>query len=693
MTRPSRTGRLAAFLGAVFAVKLVIVWQLKDHVLLQPDAGLDTSVYVELARRVASGDIALAPGLDHVSPLYIYFVAAILALTDSLVAVRVSQAALGAAAVGLIWGATREWFGERAAWIAAALAALTGLFTFYESLLLQAALDPFLTACGLAALGAALERSRPNWCFAAGLAFGVQALNRPNVLLAVGGIALLLAALRRVRPALLLSAGVVVALAPVTVRNGLVAGDWLPGSSHGGLNFYIGNNADADGTYHAVPGITPSIEGQQSDARRVAEEAEGRSLTDADVSSFFYRRGLSWVTQRPRAALVLLAGKVGYTFSAAHLSLNYSYPFYEKDAGTWLRALIVGPWLLIPLGITGLAWGGWRLRSQAFALWAVFVPLYAFAVAVFFVSERYRLPLLVPLCVGGGAALDAIASAVATRRTRLAGVLAAACVALLVLVNWPLGLDDARAEERTRMAERMIRLGDFAQGEYWCAEAEKIHAMPGLVHFRVGRAFMAAGRSREAIDHLTIAAGIDAGRPEVDFALGQALLESGRATEAVPHLRRAYEAGVRVDLSGYDLARALARSGDRTAAVALLERVRPARDDDADSWYALGELAFELHAGRLAERFYGRAVAVRPAFAAARRQLGLTYATNGRLAEGARELELAVSSEPADPVARLNLAVAYAGLGRVHEARQQAHEALRLKPDYDKAIQLLAALK
>ena len=693
MTRPGRAGRLAAFLAAVFVAKLAIVWQLKDHVLLQPDAGLDTSVYVELARRVASGDLTLGPGLYYVSPLYIYFVAAVLAVTDSLTAIRVVQVALGTASVGLIWVTGREWFGERAAWIAAACAALMGLFTFYESLLLQAALDPFLTACALAALALALKQSRPSWYLAAGLMFGVQALNRPNILLAAGGIALLLAIFRRSRGALLLATGLLVALAPVMLRNGLVTGDWSPGASHGGLNFYIGNNGHADGTYSAVPGITPSIEGQQNDARRVAEESEKRPLTDAEVSSFFYRRALSWIAEHPGAALALLARKVGYVFNAAHLSLNYSYPFYAKDAATWLRALVVGPWLVIPLGITGLAWGGWRLRSPAFALWALFVPLYALAVGVFFVSERYRLPLLVPLCVGCGAAVDAIASALAERQRRAAAVLLTSCVALLVVANWPLGLDDARAEERTRMAERMIRSGNVAEGERWCAEAASIHAMPGLVHFRVGRAFVAAGRPREAIEHLTISARLDPGRPEVDFALGQALLESGRASEAVPRLRRAFDAGVRVDLSGFDLVRALASSGDRTAAVAILERVRPGRDDDADSWFALGELAFDLHAGGLAERYYGQALKARPAFAAARRQLGLTLATTGRLEDGARELELAVSAEPGDPVAHLNLAVAYAGLGRRVEAQQQAHEALRLKPGYDKAAQLIAALK
>lgn len=693
MKRRVHSGRLGAFLAAVFAVKLSVVWQLKDHVLLQPDAGLDTSVYLELARRVAGGDVALGPGLYYVSPLYIYFVAAVLALTDSLTAVRVLQTALGTASVALIWWMAREWFGGRAAWIAATLAALTGIFTFYETLLLQAALDPFLTACALAALTVALKSSRTSWFLLAGLAFGVQALNRPNVLLAAGGIALLLVAIRHVRGALLLTAGLLAALAPVTLRNAVVAGDWSPVSSHGGLNFYIGNNADADGTYHAVPGITPSIVGQQADARRVAEQATGRPLNDAEVSAYFYRLGRSWIAARPKAALALLLRKLAYVFDAAHLSLNYSYPFYARDAGTLLRVLVVGPWLLIPLGLTGLAWQGWRLRAGGVAVWAGFVPLYALSVAVFFVSERYRLPLLVPLCAGSAAALDAIVSAFAARRVRDAAVLTVTCVALLGAVNWPLGLDDARAEERTRMAERMIRLGDFAEGERWSAEAEKIHPAPGLVHFRVGRAFLAAGRADLALAHLRKAAEVDPNRPEVDFALGQALLETGRAADAVPHLRRAYDARVRVDLSGFDLARALAASGDRTAAMGVLQNVRPGRDDDADSWFALGQLAFDLRAPSLAEAFYIEAAKTRPAFSAARRQLGLTYVLMGRFADAAHELEKAVSLDPADPAAQLNLAVAYAEVGRIDEARAHAREALRLEPGYEKARQLLGVLK
>src|SRR5947207_1723846 len=53
--------------------------------------------------------------------------------------------------------AARTWFGDRAAWIAAALAALTGVFTFYEILILQSSLDVVLTATGLALLAVAFR--------------------------------------------------------------------------------------------------------------------------------------------------------------------------------------------------------------------------------------------------------------------------------------------------------------------------------------------------------------------------------------------------------------------------------------------------------------------------------------------------------------------------------------------------------
>ena len=122
----------------MFGLKLLAVLQLRDHPLLQPDAGLDTTAYVDLARQVLAGHIGLGPGLYFVSPFYIYFLASALAVFHSFTAVRVLQVSLGTLSVAGIFLMTRAWFDRRAARAAAALAALTGLFTFYEAIIPQA---------------------------------------------------------------------------------------------------------------------------------------------------------------------------------------------------------------------------------------------------------------------------------------------------------------------------------------------------------------------------------------------------------------------------------------------------------------------------------------------------------------------------------------------------------------------------
>src|SRR5262245_16725822 len=261
---------LAALIAATLALKLAVLQQLSGHVLVQPDAGLDTTTYVGLAERVAGGDVTLGPGLYFVSPLYIYFVAAILSVLHTFTAVRIVQIALGTAGVAFVYIAAAEWFGRRAAFAAAVLYTLTGIFTFYESLLIQSALDPALTAAALACLAVGLKRSNRRGIALAGFVLGVQSSNRPNVAIPAAAIFVLLAATRRLSLAIRLALGFAVALAPLALRNAAVADDWSPLPSHGGLNFYIGNNGAATGAYVAVPGITANLEGQQEDARKVA---------------------------------------------------------------------------------------------------------------------------------------------------------------------------------------------------------------------------------------------------------------------------------------------------------------------------------------------------------------------------------------------------------------------------------------
>jgi tetratricopeptide (TPR) repeat protein len=666
-------------------------------VLTQPDAGLDTTAYVGLAERVLAGNVGLGPGLYFLSPLYIYFLSALLGVWHSFTFVRVVQIGLGTVAVACVFVTAEAWFGRRPAWIAAALATLTGVFSFYESLILQTALDPFFTAAALAFLTLGLTRERRRWYALAGLTFGVHVCNRPNVALPAVAIALLLAATRRRQASGAFAIAAALALVPITLRNIVVSGSWSPvTASHGGLNFYIGNNPGADGSYGAIAGVTPDIKGQQEDTRGVAERATGRRLDDAAVSSYFYGLGWRWMREQPRAAAALFARKIALVFSAKYLWLNYSYRFFADDERTLLRVMVAGPWLLVPLGLIGcLGLVERRPPSarSAFIVWASFVPIYAIAVAAFYVSDRYQLLILVPLCVGAGATLDSFATAAAGRRWRSLLVPAAVASALLIAVNRPLAFDEGVGEERTRMAERLVTMGRFAEAERWANRAAAVSRQPGVVHFRLGQRLVAAGQRAPAIAHFQQALVADPNQPVVEYALGETLLEAERPRDAIAPLRAALEAGVHADEAGVDLVRALGAAGERDGAIRVLERLRSVAAGDAERCVALAALAVQLQDPRLAELFSRAALASRPGLAAAHAQLGASFNLSGRFADARGELEEAIRLDSRDAASHVGLAVAEANLGHLVEARAHIDAALRLDPASAQARRVRLALE
>lgn len=690
----------AVVVGAVFAfallLRLVLLSQLHGHPLLRPTGVLDDAEYLRLAQRVAGGDWVLGPGAYYVSPLYIYFLAAVFRMAGvAVLPAQVLQVVLGAGAAALVTVCGTRLYGPRAGIVAGLLAAATGVFAFSEILVLQSALDPFLAALALERLSAAFVRPAVVRFVAAGAAFGLLGLNRPNALAACAIVVLAVAAFERSRRgtfhAAALAAGVVLALSPVAIRNRAVTGEWVLVSSHGGLNFLIGNHPGATGGYAVPPGVTPTIAGQSADTRRVAEAAAGRALTDAEVSEHFYREGRRFVREHPGAAAALLLRKLALTFGRAELPLNYSYAYWSSDEPTVLRGLVVGAWLLVPLGLAGLAVAP-RVPRRALLAWATFVPAYALAVALFFVAWRYRLPLLVALAVPAGAAVDWARRAGAARDAAgwrpKAGLLALGCL----LAFWPHRVDDGLADERTERLVHLIVEGRGDEARALLARTAPIHADPGLVHYRAGRAWLDAGRPEDAAAELQASLATSPDQGEVHLALGQALLQTRRAAEALPHLERARAAGTFADVAGLETARALLTLGRRDDARDAVSATPLLADSDATTATALGVLAVTLEDPQSALRFLTRAIALAPASGDAHEHLGLAFEQRGRRAEAIASLETACRLAPSDPTAHFNLALLYARAGRLEGARVAARRAAELDPASPHVRQLLADL-
>jgi len=606
--------RLPSFLAAVFLMKLVVLVQLQHHPLLEPEGSLDTAAYASLARRVLAGDLWLGPGLYYVSPLYIYVLAALLGLSDSFTFVRVVQIALGTAAVACVFWTARAWFGPRAGWIAAALAALTGEFTFYEIVVFQSSLDAFLTAAALLCVTGALVDLPPEGAArpvasgfsrkaaaAAGVLFGLQILNRPNIVIAVAGVVLTLLLIRRLRLAALLAAGVLIALAPIAIRNAVVAHQFALAGSQGGLNFYIGNHAQATGQYVEVPGVRANMEGQSEDTRKVAEQATGRTLDDGQVSAYFTRLALDWLREHPAAGARLFAKKLALVFNARHQWLDFSYPYYAYDTGSILWLLFVGPWLLVPVGVAGLICVP-ADRRQEYLVYASFVPFYALSVALFFVAERYRLPLFVSLCTTSGATVDLLLRALRRPASDLQppasglqpptsarglAIPVAVMIAAAALTAWPFDIDTGRYDERLRLSKALMNRGDYGEAALVLEDAHRL-------------------------------------RPEhtvAEFNLGMALAAQGRAQEGLAHLRHAVAAGVPVKGARYALASTLQATGEHDEAVRLLRSYQPQPEDDAMSCFQVALLAMDAGVPDAAARYARRALELRPGWSEAQRVL------------------------------------------------------------------------
>ena len=561
------------------------------HPLLQPTGGMDSGVYARLAADVARGDVLLrgpGPVPYFVSPLYIYFLAAVHALSGgSLLAAKVVQIALGTAAVGLVWGMTRRLFDDRAALVSGILYALTGVVSFHEILILQAALDPFLTALFLYLIAVGLTEgsvSSKVW-LAAGAAGGLLALNRPNALLCVAAVAVALA-VGRARPAVALLVGTAAIVALPLARNLIVSGEPVLISSHGGLNFLVGNGPGANGVYRAIPGITPDIGGQSADTKRLAEAEEGRPLSTREVSAHFARKAWAWIRSEPGAAAALFAKKVRFVLSGDEAPLNFSFPWY-RERSLVLKLLFVGPGLLVPLAGAGFVlafFASAGTARRALLVWAVFVPAYILAVAAFFVATRYRLPLLVALAPLGGAAVAQLPEAWRAKGARLGAAVAAAAV-LAAISLWPTGLWDGAQDEEMHLVLWEIERGDIGAMRHAEAAAPS-HPDSGLFWFRVGRSFEAAGKSDEAITALSRSHEIDSNRPGTASLLS-ALLEkrglarvlAGDAARARPDLEEAVRLDGKNATARVNLAVVLADAGETSRALSLSRQALDLKPD------------------------------------------------------------------------------------------------------------------
>jgi tetratricopeptide (TPR) repeat protein len=665
--RPNRFYWQVLTIGVIaFCMRFAHVWQMRQSPFFDTLLG-DARGYDAWGQRIAGGDW-IGQGVFYQAPLYPYFLGLIYSVAGrDLLLVRTCQAIIGAAGCALLALAGRRLHSEKVGLLAGLGLAIYAPALFFDGLLQKSVLDLFFLSLVLWIFSALVvdPANRSRW-FSLGLALGILALTRENALLLTAPILLW----RLLQPDVswrwtptrstiaAFALGLLLALTPVAVRNRVVGGEWHLTTSQFGPNFYLGNNPDADGTAGSLREGRGSVEYERQDATDLAEAAEGRRLTPREVSSYWTKQALAFIGSHPWQWVQLEARKLALVANSGELVDTESQESYEEWSSILRMAGRVAHFgVLAPIAILGVivGWADWRRLWPFHAMAAT----YAASVLMFYVSARYRLPLVPFLMLFAALALALLPDFVQSRgRARLAAT-AIVVIALAVFVNrplWPAGLMRAVTENNLGNVLQNDRRFGEAETHYRRAIARRPDYAPA--HVNLGEVLLALNRPDEAIDAYKRATAFIPADVDLDTRMGIALMRAGRSADAVSSFQRARAQGEHSIELYANLTDSLVAAGRREEAAAVLDEAVVRHPDNGALRFRFGTLLLELSRFPEAVEEFRAVLGVSPHTPEVHGNLGAALAASGRTEEAILAFEEALRLNPNLVSARRNLEIA-----------------------------------
>ena len=542
------------------------------------------------------------------------------------------------------------------------LLALHGAQILFTTRVLDATLGSFLVAA-LAIACDRLEPGAPARRFAlAGLLVGLLALLRSTAL--VFAPVVLVAAWRcgrvgglraRVRDCAAFALLTAIPIAPVTLRNVASGGEPVLLTSSGGVNFLIGNARGSDGRFTSLNHFSfgrgrfdddPTDGRFELSTRRFAEAVERRSLSARETSRFYARLAREDIAAAPLGWAALLARKL-FLFVNSFEVPQIDNLYFLARAVPWLGVAAESSRLLWPLALFGLLLGARDASSRRRA--ALFAA-YAAAIALFFVTDRYRLWITPIAAWFAGAAVARLAAVVrsGTPRSRAGHAAALGAAAILCNLDPSLGARDPAAPER--------------QGLFGWFERPAGYLDFRAQHNNLAARLLAKGDAEASLAECEAGLALAPSDPTLT-------LNRDRALEALAtgHYRR----------------------GDHARARSVAERWASAAPDSPEAWNTLGAALFKLEEGEAGLAAMRRAAQLAPRELRYPLNLGLALLRMRRFDESAVELDAVLRLQPDHAGALLARAEVFLETGERSKARALLERVLARLPDQRRARELL----
>jgi len=508
----------------------------------------DSDLFNNLAQNIAKGNIIQEqPFL--IGPLYSYFLALFYTIFgESYLLIRYLQISLSALVPVFTYIVALKTYNRVVAIISGLAIALYLPFIFFDVLLLPVALEVFLVALVLLLLLGFPQGMKWRYLFV-GMCIGLVSLSRPNMIILP--LFLILAALLHREPTKLwqrfkwvipLAIGMALIILPATIHNYYLSGELIPITSHGGINFYVGNNPEATGAFHAPQDISATpLELNQAEPKRIAEEELGRELSPNQVSSYWFSKGLEFIRQNPVDFIRLLGRKVVLLSNYYELGLNENFYFHRAQSFI-LRLPLLNWGILFAFGIMGI-FVGTRRKGNSLVLLSIILTTVS-TLLLFIVNDRYRITMVVPLAIFGAYLSVWIVEKFKKRKYILPIITTIILIGFLIFCNLSFfGLQPGKnfAPIYYRLGKFNLENGNYQQALKELSMAANLRPQDSNSQMLLGITYVKLKEPEKAYEHLLKACTLAPDDPKPFYNLSLLLLNYQRREEALIYLDHCYK--------------------------------------------------------------------------------------------------------------------------------------------------------
>jgi len=515
--------------------------------------GLDQNTYIEWAKDIKNGEI-IGSGVFNFAPLYPYILSVIFLLTNNnlnyAILVQVLFCSLGSILVFLIGS---KLFDRWSGFFAGIIYAAYGALIFFTLQFLGESVVILLLLFSLYFIVEGRESLSRRHFFLSGLFIGIASLGRPNLLI-IPFFILLLWGYQEIKKDrnfrklyIIYLLGFIIAILPVTVRNMVMAKDFVLITSHGGINFYLGNNSNATGTLSMPEEVPPTQKGAVEYSEKIAESEKGKPLKPSEISFYWMKKGFKFIIKNPINYVLLELKKMILFFNSYEIPLDSNYSIY-KDRFNSLK-FTIGYWLIAPLSLFGMFIVR-RKRKKDLEVLLYFLGIFV-SVILFYVSSRYRITAVPILMIYAGFSVKYIFDILKKKKINKNIMNVFVLLLLVIFVNINVEGKSRKMYDsisKYNLGNSFINNGDIEGGIELYKDALRLNSEWTPARLSLAAAYnlkavnaMDNNEYNNAINYLKRAIELDNNVPEYYFNKGNAYIKLEKFEKAVQSFKKAIE--------------------------------------------------------------------------------------------------------------------------------------------------------